>query len=489
MLKKTANAVGVAAACALGTTLVTIIAFHEITWVHSLFVGPGQETAAREKLSAPLPEIDAPGYAPALGDAEIPAPTLEEPPASVIEKDIRFAEGKGANPRELAKLWNDAAKKIKKGDYQAAEKLLTRALAMDPDNPEIQKALSMTYTHRGFSELDASDYESALKSFALARSFWDRNPGAALGIGKAYYYDNDMENAEAWLKYCAGLGAPGPEAYNLLADICYHSDRLDEALEYLGASLRIDPSQKKAHEFMARIRKEMKIEGDFYSSATSHFIVKYEGKKIPHASMIVMATCEEAYSLVGARLKYYPKDKIMVVLYTNQQFRDVTRAPSWAGASYDGKVRIPAMGLTQKNNILDRIVFHEYTHAVIHQYTHGNAPVWLHEGLAQMSEGMDYDLSELAEELVMYKGPAPLEYFEKGFGGLPPETARLAYNQCLLATSYIEQAFGPYALTRILDNLAQGQNIGQAITSATYKSPETFEQEFRKWVKDEAAGY
>ena len=42
-------------------------------------------------------------------------------------------------------------------------------------------------------------------------------------------------------------------------------------------------------------------------------------------------------------------EKIVVLLYPNQAFRDITRSPSWAGALNDGKIRVPVSGLNMVN--------------------------------------------------------------------------------------------------------------------------------------------
>ena len=55
------------------------------------------------------------------------------------------------------------------------------------------------------------------------------------------------------------------------------------------------------------------------------------------------------------------------ILYTQQQFRDITKSPSWAAAAYDGRIRIPVLGALKNPAELDRIVTHEYVHAVVHQ--------------------------------------------------------------------------------------------------------------------------
>ena len=56
----------------------------------------------------------------------------------------------------------------------------------------------------------------------------------------------------------------------------------------------------------------------------------------------------------------------MVLLYPNQDFRDITRAPNWVGALNDGKIRIPVSGLTQMTPDLARVLKHELTHSFYH---------------------------------------------------------------------------------------------------------------------------
>ena len=42
-----------------------------------------------------------------------------------------------------------------------------------------------------------------------------------------------------------------------------------------------------------------------------------------------------------------------VTLYTNREFTDVTRAPSWLSALNDGEIRIPIEGLVFRFGLLD----------------------------------------------------------------------------------------------------------------------------------------
>jgi hypothetical protein len=46
----------------------------------------------------------------------------------------------------------------------------------------------------------------------------------------------------------------------------------------------------------------------------------------------------------GAPVRYEPTQNIVVILYTQKEFVDITEAPSWVGALNDGKFRIPVGG-------------------------------------------------------------------------------------------------------------------------------------------------
>src|SRR6202007_751683 len=81
-----------------------------------------------------------------------------------------------------------------------------------------------------------------------------------------------------------------------------------------------------------------------------------------------------------------PRDNILVTLYTEQAFFDVTHAPTWSGAMNDGKLRIPISGLSSVTPELAHVLKHELAHSFITQLSAGRCPPWLHEGIAQFLE-------------------------------------------------------------------------------------------------------
>ncbi|MDP2689506.1 MAG: peptidase MA family metallohydrolase, partial [Deltaproteobacteria bacterium] len=185
---------------------------------------------------------------------------------------------------------------------------------------------------------------------------------------------------------------------------------------------------------------------------------------------------EEAYIKVGSDLGFYPTDTITALLYSKERFRDITRSPAWSGGIYDGRIKLPAGGIYEKTDELEKVIFHEYTHAVAHRLSKGRAPVWLNEGIALHEEGRRS--GEYAEYLrgLAETGEIDLKSLEGSFMGLSPEGAQVAYLLSLSATEYIIDEFGIFSVSRIFESLGNGMSLPEAISGALYLSYDDFER-------------
>lgn len=177
------------------------------------------------------------------------------------------------------------------------------------------------------------------------------------------------------------------------------------------------------------------------------------------------------------------------MLYTQQQFTDVTVSPSWVGALYDGRIKIPVGGITSRTNLLEKVLFHEYAHAIVHRLSHGKAPVWLNEGIAQHVEGtVNENINKVLSAVAKSEKPVPLRAFEGSFMGFNSTQAMVAYSVSLSATQYIINEFGMSAVKRILENIGQGKTLEEAISDSLYIPYEDLQKNWFGALKRRYAG-
>ncbi len=346
------------------------------------------------------------------------------------------------------------------------------AFAQAPDQNAYAQLLKT-----GKDRLKTGDYQTARDVFEQAVRQNNSSFEAHLGFGTAFFFLREDENAERELKNVIELNPKSSDAYSLLGEIYYRKDDFEKAIEYWGKAVELNPAATALRARLERIQKEHKTEKDFNRDVTSHFLVKYEGREKIEAGKIVVRILEDAYGEVGRGLSYYPNKDVQVILYSNEQFQEVTDAPGWAGALFDGKIRIPIGGIDQETPGLRKILYHEYTHAVIRTIT-TRVPTWLNEGLAQYFEGREISAQQkaLLKRIAQMGKLPPLFYLEGSFIGMETNQAKFAYLYSLSAVSYMVDACGLYRVKTVLEELGRGADIGSAINTATMRSYDEFQK-------------
>jgi tetratricopeptide (TPR) repeat protein len=336
----------------------------------------------------------------------------------------------------------------------------------------------------GAEQMKTGDYLAARDSFKQALEYNDSTSDSHLALGIAYYHLRDDIHAEWELTKALELNPNASTAYRFLGELNYRKDDMETAIAYWGKAVELNPSATDIRERLDRIRKEHTAEKDFNRDVTGHFLAKYEGREKIEAGRIVLRILEDAYGEVGRSLSYYPEREIQVILYSGQQFTDVTDAPGWSGGIFDGKIRLPIGGIEQETPGLRRILFHEYTHAVVRAIT-PRCPTWLNEGLAQYFEGRQIDSrqQEMLKKL-MQAGKLPsLTNLEGSFMGLGGGQAQSAYLLSLSSVRYMIDSFGMYRIKDVLDELAKGGDTNTALTRNIMLSYEEFERGWKKTLE------
>lgn len=340
-----------------------------------------------------------------------------------------------ANPTPSAVLRVIAAEtaaaqfEISVGDFQQAAAHYDVGLRFDPDN--LSLLLQAAYLH-----LRRSEYSAALNLLDRARRIEPDSPDAAKLSGWAYYGLNRVADAVAEWKRALAL-KPDAEVQHAL-----------------------DKAERDAQE-----------ESGYREGETTHFRLLYNGDAAPELAREVLQTLETEFDQISSTLNYVPPEPIGVVLYTNQTFSDITRAPSWSGALNDGRIRVPVEGLSSMTDELARVLKHELTHSFVTQKTEGHCPVWLQEGLAQYMEGKR-SRSNAGALISAYENDMDfsLASYETSWLNLPKDTAATAYAWSLATVEAMLTAGTMDDMDRILDRLAAGSTAEDAIRAVLHDS-------------------
>jgi hypothetical protein len=169
------------------------------------------------------------------------------------------------------------------------------------------------------------------------------------------------------------------------------------------------------------MERELDAEWDYTQLPSPHFTISFAEGKNYDAARNVEDSLERAYFSVGRKLEFYGSERTPVVLYDEEEFHDITQAPTWMGALYDGRIKLPVRGLDHGSELLDRTVRHEYAHVVVSQLTRGRCPVWLNEGVAIWAEEQtDGERLEWAQRAISDQELFHLSQLNGAFTDLPP---------------------------------------------------------------------
>lgn len=382
----------------------------------------------------------------------------------------------------IQKHLQDSKDYILNGKFQNAVESLKMALEKNPSNQEIKKAISATYGLIAAKKIETGSYNDAIEDFKNAINYYKEDPKLYLGMGSAYIQLNKNSDAENALNSAAALDPNLVEAYHLLADIYYKNDDVAKAIPYWEKVLSIEPSDQKARYFLSKANREKDINEKFTKELTSHFTIRFEGPEEREVGRIVLSILEDAYREIGREISVYPETEAIVYLYTKQQFRDVTRSPSWAGALYDGKIRIPISGYKNDMAQLKRNLYHEYVHALVRSVVkEGRCPTWLNEGLAQYFEDkdkLDYR-REMIKALQKNKVVIPVKNLEGSFMGFSSAQSHVAYSVSLAIVEFMIDRYGMHNVKRVLEELGKNKSIDEAMRDGLSISYEAFQKEWQ----------
>jgi hypothetical protein len=225
---------------------------------------------------------------------------------------------------------------------------------------------------------------------------------------------------------------------------------------------------------------------------TDHFEIFYYPEIEQHLERVA-SYAESAYQHISSELKYDLAFKIPLILFkTSSEFQQQNVIP---GAAQEGvgafaeptRYRI-VMPLDEPPDLLYRLIVHELTHQfefdiIPTSLIRRSVPLWVNEGLSDYMTGIwrPIDLMTVRDAAVADIIPkmSKLEGYTSG-------NVRMIYNLGHAVFEFIESRWGKEGIRQYLFSLRKSVIGGgeDAYQEAFRLSPEEFDQEFDKYLKD-----
>lgn len=343
-------------------------------------------------------------------------------------------------------------------------------------------------------ELSRGDLEHALSDERTALIYAPEEPALLMNVSYIYLKRSEYKQALDYLERAKRLVPDNPDVFKLTGWAYYGLNQMDQAVAEWKRSLALRPDKELQAALEAALRDE-KEEESYKENESAHFKLKYNGAAEPALARDVLRTLEMHFSAIESELNFTPPEPIGVVLYTEEAFMDITRAPAWAGALNDGRIRVPVQGLTAVDAELSRSLKHELTHSFVAQKTRSacaamastcqnRAPTWIQEGLAQWMEGFRSGDNAAALIQIYDQGHAiPLGQLEGSWVRFDRDTAHYAYAWALANMEYIIQTDGMGDIDRILDRIGAGMATEQALREVLHSDYDDLSQSTVEYLR------
>jgi tetratricopeptide (TPR) repeat protein len=314
---------------------------------------------------------------------------------------------------------------------------------------------------------------------------WDEEDGLVLAnLTLAYVREENYPFARFYLELAEQRAAQAPpEAYATLGDVYYALNRLDDAVLAWEQFERLEGNDPGLLKRLARARQEMSLSRGQRLLEEQGFAIYSDEAIAPEIAVNVADRLAESHRHQSRFFGTSLEDAQVVVLYAGRAYFSLVSVPDWVGGVFDGKIRVsmdPALGMTPD---LERVLVHELGHALVRKASADRAPGWLHEGLAQWVEGKRLLPHDFREVFSGGHKPSTLAEMEGSLGRRTERgAARALYAEALGLVEYVVQYRGEGAVLCLLQAVARGASIEEALKRETGWTGAELVAAWRNWA-------
>lgn len=336
-----------------------------------------------------------------------------------------------------------------RGDPERGIELLGAAPDRRMDGFDVAAAAAFAHAVRALSE--DRDPSAAI---ALLEHVEAEGPLAPLAMALAARQRKDDE-AELSALTLAFQRGDDPAVAFALGSTAMRQGHSALALQAMRAYLVDFPDDEWAQAMEPVLERRSRLEARMEETRRDGVTLRYPPALHPERAEAVhdrvLAGLRDAAALLGGERR----PTLTVILYPDRAaFRRSTCGPMWSGGIYDGSLRLNAHADPADLAVTVR---HESLHAQL-AHTAPRAPLWLHEGLAQVfQERVPRDLARTLRLMATERTYVPFPSLEGSFMVIEDESsARFAYHQSYAMVAAILEREGNASLHRAVQHLQRG---------------------------------
>jgi hypothetical protein len=275
-----------------------------------------------------------------------------------------------------------------------------------------------------------------------------------------------------------------PETMIELAEMLASIDQYEPAIKLLDRAASVRQSSW-IDDRVLQLQMNRRLATKYATLPTTHFEIHYPDDVSAASVKDFGAILEAEFARVQKSVPVPQFRSVVVDLLWWRDFRSTYTGNDFILGFYQGKITVPLAGVPAWVPQIVNILTHEMTHAMIAQATNDQAPHWFQEGLAQRMEMREYH----ANAFNMYEDDKllPVALLDAVIQGSPdPGMIQEGYIESQTVIRFIEAAYGPTGVEKMLAAFRDGATTDEAIGKLSGLTTAAFDSKLRAWGHSEA---
>lgn len=362
--------------------------------------------------------------------------------------------------------------------YSAARKLLRRALAVNPVEPD-------TWAYTAVIDHLEGDGDGETRSRETGLSNWPTNPRVDHLIGKKlsqkYRFAEGAARQRKALEF-------DPEF--LPAQIQLAQDLLRLGKESEGWALAKAVYEKDAYNVSAYNLVTLEDNISHFATLTNaDFIVRMDPREAAIYGARVQNLLTRAKQVLSKKYGHELPEPVLVEIFADQKDFAIRTFGMPGGEGFLGVCFGPVITANSpasqalKNSNWEAILWHEFCHVITLGLTKNRMPRWLSEGISVYEEeranrAWGQKMTPRYRDMILTGELVPIRDLSAAF--LSPKSdfhLQFAYFESAMVVGFLLERFGVDSFRKLLDELSTGRDINDALEKTTRPLPE-LEREF-----------